>query len=193
MVRCYYDLQGDFTQFSLGNGDFGVLDCRFWGSGFVALLGNQRFVAVSRYDEPRPRLLADPHLADAEIHSWTLIPPNYTLSRHVEVLVATGSTILVVDASDSQDQVLQQGPFSHITVSPNGKFVGLYTGEGKVWVISSDFQENHSEYDTGMGSNLPLDFAWCGNSSVVLVWEDLGNGLSGLFLQLRRWKMGSVN
>ena len=87
------------------------------------------------------------------------------------MLVATGSTILVVDASECQDQVLQQGPFSHITVSPNGKFVGLYTVEGKVWVISSDFQENLSEYDTGMGVDMPVDVAWCGNNSVVLVWE----------------------
>lgn len=30
-VRCYYDLQGDFNQFSLGNGaeEFGVISCRF--------------------------------------------------------------------------------------------------------------------------------------------------------------------
>lgn len=30
IVRCYYDLQGDFTQFSLGNGaeEFGVQSCR---------------------------------------------------------------------------------------------------------------------------------------------------------------------
>lgn len=30
-VRCYYDLQGDFTQFSLGNGadEHGVVDCKF--------------------------------------------------------------------------------------------------------------------------------------------------------------------
>lgn len=29
-VRCYYDLQGDFTQFSLGNGaeEFGVQSCK---------------------------------------------------------------------------------------------------------------------------------------------------------------------
>lgn len=128
---------------------------------------------MPRYDEPRPRLLADPLLGDeGEIYSWALIPPNYTLSRHVEVLIATGATILVVDASETQDQVLQQGPFSHIAVSPNGKFVGLYTIEGKVWVISSDFQDNLSEYDTGMGANLPIDVQWCGNNSVVLVWDD---------------------
>src|SRR5690606_31369606 len=91
-----------------------------------------------------------------------------------------------VDASESQDQVLQQGPSSHITVSTNGKFVSLYTAEGKVWDISSDFQENLSEYDTGMGQNLPLDVAWCGNSSVVLVWDDEVHmvGPNGVFLRL---------
>lgn len=39
-------------------------------------------------------------------HSWAVIPPQYTLSRHVEVLLATGSTILTVDAKESQDQVI---------------------------------------------------------------------------------------
>lgn len=34
-----------------------------------------------------------------------MIPPQYTLSRHVEVLLATGSTILTVDTKESQDQV----------------------------------------------------------------------------------------
>lgn len=30
-VRCYYDLQGDFTQFSLGNGagELGVKSCKY--------------------------------------------------------------------------------------------------------------------------------------------------------------------
>ena len=30
-VRCYYDLQGEFTQFSLGNGaeEYGVKSCRY--------------------------------------------------------------------------------------------------------------------------------------------------------------------
>lgn len=138
------------------------------------MLGNNRLVAVNRYDEPRPRLLAEPLLPnpDSVVHSWALIPPNYTLSRHVEVLLATDTTILVVDATESQDQILQNGPFKHISVSPNGRFVALYTSDGKVWVISVDFQQKYSEYDTGKLEKLPLDVQWCGNNSVVLAWED---------------------
>ncbi|CUS14045.1 unnamed protein product [Tuber aestivum] len=178
VVRCYYDLQGDFTQFSLGNGaeEVGVKECRFYPTGFVALLRNNRFISVSRYDEPRPRLLADPVPfipATEIIHSWTILPPSYTLSRHVEVFVSTGTTILIVDATEVLDQMLQNGPFVHISVSPNGKYVTLCSVEGKVWVIRSDFQEKLSEYDTGTGGEeLPRAVEWCGNDSVVLAWDE---------------------
>ncbi|EGX53807.1 hypothetical protein AOL_s00004g466 [Orbilia oligospora ATCC 24927] len=175
-VRCYYDLQGNFTQFSLGADaeEHGVVSCRFWGTGFVALLSNNVFVAVNRYDEPRPRPLALPKLPSPEskIHSWALIPPNYSDSRHVEVIMATDQTILIVDATESQDQILQNGPFHHISVSPNGSYVALYTGDGKVWVIDVKFQQKLSEYDSGKLDEIPLDVQWCGIDSVVLVWED---------------------
>jgi DNA-binding ferritin-like protein (Dps family) len=141
----------------------------------VALLRSNRLVAVSRYDEPRPRFLADPSpfIADDIIHSWALIPPAYTLSRHVEVLLSTGQTILVVDPTDAQDQDLQSGPFTHISVSPNGRYVALYTAEGRLWVIKADFQDKLSEYNSGMGSvMLPRSVEWCGNDSVVIAWDD---------------------
>ncbi|KAI9878615.1 MAG: hypothetical protein M1830_000382 [Pleopsidium flavum] len=170
-VRCYYDLQGDFTQFSLGHGaeEFGVKACRFWSSGFVAILSNNRLISVSSYNEPRPKLLAVP--PEDRVHSWTLIPPAYTLSRSVEVLLALGQSIYVVDTSESEDRMLQNGPFKHISVSPDGRYVTLYTEDGKVWVISSDFQNKLSEYDS-KAKTLPKDVQWCGNSSVVLAWED---------------------
>ncbi|MCJ1433241.1 hypothetical protein MMC27_002600 [Xylographa pallens] len=170
-VRCYYDLQGDFTQFSLGNGaeEHGVTSCRFWSTGFVAMLSNNHLIAVSHYIEPRPKLLAIP--PDGTIHSWSLIPPAYTLSRSVEVLLAMDKTIYVVDTSDAEDRILQDGPFKHVSVSPNGRFVTLYTEDGKVWVISSDFQKKLSEYDS-KAKTVPKDVQWCGNNSVVLAWED---------------------
>ncbi|KAF2835369.1 vacuolar protein sorting-associated protein 16 [Patellaria atrata CBS 101060] len=170
-VRCYYDLQGDFTPFTLGHGaqEHGVQSCRFWSTGFVALLGNNNLISVTKYDEPRPKLLAIP--PEGPVSSWNLIPPAYTLSRSVEVLLAIGQTIHVVDASDSLDQGLQQGPFRHIGVSPNGKYVALYTDDGKVWVVSSDFQDRLSEYNS-RAKTVPNHMEWCGNDAVALAWED---------------------
>ncbi|WEW61017.1 Vacuolar protein sorting-associated protein 16 [Emydomyces testavorans] len=170
-VRCYYGLNGDFSPFSLGSAaeEHGVKECRFWSAGFVALLHNNQLISVARYDEPRPKLLASP--PEGEIHSWSLIPPSYTLSRSVEVLLSIGQTIYVVDATDAEDRILQNGPFQHIGVSPNGRFVALFTRDGKLWVVSSDFQNKFSEYDSG-AKTPPKGMIWCGNDSVILSWED---------------------
>jgi len=170
-VRSYADLQGDFTPFSLGHGaeEHGVSSCKFWAGGFVALLGDNSLVAVTRYEEPRPQVLAS--APSGEVISWNVIPPEYTSSRSIEVLLAIDKTVYVVDAAECEDRGLQAGPFRHISVSPNGKFIGLYTDDGKVWVISSDFQDRFSEYESKVKTP-PRDLQWCGNNAVVLAWED---------------------
>ena len=143
--------------------------CRFWSNGFVAILSNNQLVAISHYNEPRPKLLATP--PEDFVHSWTVIPPAYTLSRSVEVLLAIGQTIYVVDSADAEDRVLPNGPFKHVSVSPNGLYVTLYTEDGKVWVITSDFQNKIGEYES-KAKTVPKDVQWCGNDSVLLAWED---------------------
>ena len=170
-VRSYADLQGDFAPFYLGHGsdDYGVKACKFWSTGFVALLGNNNLIAVTRYDEPRPQALAS--APPGEVTSWTVVPPEHTSSRSVEVLLGIDRSVYVVDAAECEDRGLQAGPFGHISVSPNGRFIALYTDDGKVWVISSDFQERLSEYDS-KAKTPPRDLQWCGNNAVVLAWED---------------------
>lgn len=170
-VRCYYGLQDDFTQFSLGNGaeEAGVNSCKFYDDGMVALLSNNALVSVASYDEPRPKLLASP--PDGRVHSWAIIAPNYTLSRSVEVLLSIGQTVYVADATECEDRFLDIGPFTHIAVSPNGKFAALYTETGRAHVITSDFQTRLSEHDSR--SKIPPKYLqWCGNDAVVIAWED---------------------
>lgn len=170
-VRCYMNLQSDFTQFSLGNGveDFGVESCRFYDTGMVALLSNNALVSVSSYEEPRPKLLAA--CPEGKVHSWSLIPPSHTLSRSVEVLLSIGQTVYVVDATDCEDRFLDVGPFTHIGVSPNGKFAALYTGTGTAHVVTSDFQTRLSEHHSKSRIQ-PKYLQWCGNDAVVIAWED---------------------
>ncbi|KIV93309.1 hypothetical protein PV10_04533 [Exophiala mesophila] len=171
IVHCYFGLHGDFNPFSLGHGaeEYGVQSCRFWSHGFVALLSNNALITVSSFDEPRPKLLAP--TPEGEIHSWSLIPPAYTLSRSVEVLLSIGNTIHVVDATEAEDRGLSDGPFKHVSVSPNGRFAALFTDDGKVWVVGSDFQKKYSEYDS-KAKTTPTQIYWCGNDSVILAWED---------------------
>ena len=68
------------------------------------MTGNFQLIAITNFDEPRPLSLADPGINEPP-HSWTVIPPKFTLSRHVEVLIAHNSTILVVDATEARDEV----------------------------------------------------------------------------------------
>lgn len=103
--------------------------------------------------------------------SWAVIPPAYTLSRSVEVLLAVDKTIYAIDQTEAEDRVLQNGPFKHVSVSPSGRSVALYTGDGKVWIVSSDFQSQFSEYDS-KAKTPPLSIDWCGDDSVILAWED---------------------
>ncbi|KAJ5098698.1 hypothetical protein N7532_005699 [Penicillium argentinense] len=170
-VRRYFGLDGEFTSFSLGNGaeEYGVRACQFWASGLVALLSNNQLVAVSKYDEPRPRQLAP--CPEGEVSSWALSPPAHTLSRSVEVLLAVDKTVYLVDSTEAEDKILQDGPFKHISVSPSGRFVALFTGEGKLWVVSNDFQSKLSEYDS-KSRVVPSSMNWCGDDAVVLAWED---------------------
>ncbi|KAI9148010.1 vacuolar sorting [Paramyrothecium foliicola] len=168
-VRCY-DLQGDFSHFTLGHGadNYGVESCRFYDQGMVALLGNNTFVTVTVYSEPRPKLLATP--PEGEIHSWGIISPDHTLSRSVEVLLSVEKTVYVIDATDCEDRFLDIGPFTHISVSPDGRFVNLYAENGKAHVISSDFQERLFEHDSD-SQTPPLYVEWCG-SDAIIAWED---------------------
>ncbi|KEZ45344.1 Uncharacterized protein SAPIO_CDS2157 [Scedosporium apiospermum] len=168
-VRCY-DLQGDFTQFSLGHGsdNYGVHSCRFYDHGMVAMLTNNALITVSSYAEPRPKLLAS--VPEGEVHSWGIIPPAYTLSRSVEVLLSIKETVYLVDSTECEDRFLDIGPFSHISVSPDGKLVALYTKSGKAHVVSSDFQERLVEHDSN-SKIPPKHVEWCGRDAVI-AWED---------------------
>lgn len=51
--------------------DHSVIDCQIWGTGLVALTGNFKLVALTNFEEPRPRLMADPgKFALYLIYNW---------------------------------------------------------------------------------------------------------------------------
>lgn len=138
----------------------------------VALLEDNTLISVTSYTEPRPKQLASlpPQVADEHVHSWGVMSPNHTLSRSVEVLLSVGATVYVVDANECEDRFLDMGPFSHVSVSPDGQYVNLYGEDGKAHVISSDFQESIFVHDSE-SSTPPLYVEWCGGDPLI-AWED---------------------
>lgn len=62
------------------------------------------------------------------------------------------------------------GPFTHVSVSPDGRYVNLYSADFKAHVISSDFQERIFEHNSD-SKTAPKYVEWCG-SDALIAWED---------------------
>lgn len=109
-------------------------------------------------------------------HSWAVIPPDFTISRHVEVLLSVDATIYSIDNLESIDQRLSRGPFAHVTPSPNGKSLALLSATGMLMVVSTDFQRSLAEFMTSdvIGAEGEVrQVEWCGNDAVLVTWDAL--------------------
>ncbi|KIY70700.1 vacuolar assembling/sorting protein VPS16 [Cylindrobasidium torrendii FP15055 ss-10] len=172
-----YDLQGDYQQYSLGSeaSESGVIDARIHDTGLVALTGGLSLLEVKGWEGARTMTLASAAGLNQPPHSWAIIPPDLNISRHVQVLLSVDSTILLVDTLECLDQRISQGPFTHISPSPNGKTLALLTFTGTLLVISSDFQRHITEFDTSsiQADGTVRQVEWCGNDAILLTWDDL--------------------
>lgn len=163
---------------------------------------------------PRPQLLPLPVVQGFSNSSgpllptaWTFIPPDVSASGLLEVLLSPpalpsdaanpsstpSGTVISIDAvSGSNDVRLNRGPFSSILPSPNGKLLSLLTADKILWVVSSDFQRNLSEFNVtqceayqdalarspsptdmgGLGGTAIRQIQWCGNNTVALAWDN---------------------
>ncbi|KAI0319241.1 vacuolar assembling/sorting protein VPS16 [Amylostereum chailletii] len=172
-----YDLQGDYEQYSLGGdaAEVGIVDAKIHEAGLVALTGSLQLLEVRGWGGGRAMALANPGLSEPP-YSWTIIPPDLTISRHTEVLLSVESSILTVDNLETVDQRLSRGPFTHMVASPNGKSLALRTFSGMLWVVSTDFQRNLAEFDTNKVLGAEGDVRqveWCGNDAILVTWSAL--------------------
>lgn len=105
-------------------------------------------------------------------HAWSIIPPDQSTSGHVEILLSADGSIIALDALERIDHRITRGPFSHILLSPNGRFIALVTASGSLWVVSSDFARSLSEVEiSSLGeAGMPDGAEWCGDNAIVLMW-----------------------
>lgn len=163
--------------------------------------------------------------------SWAFVPPTSSSSGVLEILLSPPrppapqagqgqqqqqqpvpyepGTILCLDSiSGCNDVRLDRGPFSSISVSPNGKLLALVLQKDKkLWVVSSDFQRSLSEFDftecegyqealaereaEGGGGAMAAggiagveglrQVEWCGNNTVALAFSNSSVVLVGPF------------
>lgn len=83
-------------------------------------------------------------------------------------------TILVVDLNvPPLDRYLSNGPFTKMSISPQGNMLACYTSKGSVFVTPPDFQGVCHTFSTDT-PEAPLQMEWCGGDSVVCLWPKNG-------------------
>ncbi|KIY95564.1 Vacuolar protein sorting-associated protein 16 [Monoraphidium neglectum] len=129
--------------------------------------GRDAAAAVATGTGPAP-------LAGVTSAQLAVIRPEESLSLCLEVLVAAGGAVWVVDERSATDQRLPPGAggAAALAVAPGGGFVAAFCEDGRLRVFSSDFGRIISEFDTS-SAVAPLDLAWCGVDAVALRWEGL--------------------
>jgi hypothetical protein len=170
-----YSVQGRLVQsFSMGDEfktDRIILAC-VWKSGVVCLSRSLTLIYVDDLAEPSPRRMPRLPDTDSAPTSMAIIPPELAASKGLEVLLAVGKTVLSVDMAGVQDQKLTAGPLRCMSVCPNGKMLACFTHDGFVWVITTDFSKNLSEFPT-KSQVAPQQLVWCGTDSVLLYWDKM--------------------
>eukprot|EP00211_Chloroparvula_japonica_P005283 CAMPEP_0119139206 /NCGR_PEP_ID=MMETSP1310-20130426/27101_1 /TAXON_ID=464262 /ORGANISM="Genus nov. species nov., Strain RCC2339" /LENGTH=819 /DNA_ID=CAMNT_0007130473 /DNA_START=263 /DNA_END=2719 /DNA_ORIENTATION=+ len=148
----------------------GLIGAYVWDSGLAVMSKTYRFWAVPNLSDPsRIVEMANPALSEAPSY-WTAIPPEKTVSRNVEVLVASQDTILILDEDACQDQLLSSGPFTSLAVSTSGKLIACFNKSGLLMVMTTDFNDNKIEFPTGCRVP-PEQLIWCGSDTVLLYWD----------------------
>ncbi|GMH32446.1 hypothetical protein BSKO_00280 [Bryopsis sp. KO-2023] len=155
-------------EFSLGQAveSEEVAECRVYGSGVVALTLAGSLWAVTDLNDPRPQRMADVVLDGVP----QCMEVTVSATHGVEVVLATGSSVFVVDAMEAVEPSVSIGTIVMMSVSPNGEFVGAFTEEGSLVVLASDFTQDYLTFEPPI-EGPPLQMSWCGNDAVVLYFE----------------------
>lgn len=113
----------------------------------MAITEQNQLFSIPNLETQKVVKLADPHLEDPP-HCMAVVEPLYTLSGNLEVLLAVGWSVVMVDAENVQDQIVDFGPIQKMTLSSNGGFIACFTHDGRLLVVNSDFSKTLLEHFT---------------------------------------------
>jgi len=170
----------------------GVAEVDFWPGGLVVRTGlKSELWAITSWTEPRPQRLAD---ASAALQSPPTAMTVLATESKCEVLLATATgSIIVVDARQAEDQLLQSGPFARMALSPSGSMLAAFSDDGTLHVMSTDFKNAMGKFSTGSRVP-PSHMAWCGEEAILLGWGQmiLLVGLLGDFVKFSTENQGGA-
>jgi hypothetical protein len=101
---------------------------------------------------PRKYSLRSGLSAERPYTAMTLVPPAWSRSGLLEVMLGTADhSVIVIDENEAEDQLLQDriaAPITKMVMAPNGRFLACYRQDGVLTVISSTFTTKVLDFDT---------------------------------------------
>ena len=153
----------------------GVVEAIVWEDGVVARTADNRLLMAEDLDAPRVTRLQDSAIeGGTPPRCMTVLQPGPDAppGASPEVLLATDDALLVIDAVRSEERQISLSPVTRMAVAPNNAMVAAFTAEGKLVVMSADFENTLSEFGTGAPPDTPPEqMVWCGADAVVLYWD----------------------
>lgn len=154
---------------------FQVLNTFVWGR-YLFLRLPDRFIITDLVDFKNYQIPISDSLS---INCINLILVHDGDERLLNVVICFASTVVTLKINFSSssyevvDHGLTDGPFTAVTVSPNGQLIALLNPEvSTIFVINNTFTQVLLEYDTSNDSSLPYQIQWCGNDAIVLALRD---------------------
>ncbi|EQC40441.1 hypothetical protein SDRG_02337 [Saprolegnia diclina VS20] len=157
-----------------------------WGGGIACLLGNYMVVQVMDIDSVSPRidLIMETGISEANPPTcMAVLHPRFVKTNMPEIFLGTSAKSLVVlsklpgsNKDSMTDMHLEESikaPIEAIAIAPNGMFMAMYTQDGVLTVLNTNFDKKILEFETSSKAT-PKSMLWCGEDSVVLYWQNVG-------------------
>ncbi|KAF2355730.1 Vps16 C-terminal [Trinorchestia longiramus] len=158
--------------------DTGVISAKVFegiqGTGIAVITATHRLYVMANIDDPHPRKYAD--FPNADVICWAVLRED----RALQVLLCQQHVLCWSNAANSRADVVQAPHVTEsvedpvtvvmVSVSSNSRNIALLSSTGQLWLGSSDLLTRYTLHDT-RSSVCPRQLAWCGNGSVVAVWE----------------------
>lgn len=187
--------------------DEGITESVICSEGMVVRTGAGHIWIVGNLSRPQPQPLADIAASGSAIHCMEVLRPPFSTSGSLEIIIAVDNSVLLLDSGGPlPGAVNSKGPIVRLQVSPCGKFVAGFAGEGAVciWTINLSKEISFIRLSETMGDMndvLGLDpsampwgppdgFAWCGSEAVLSTWSGVGGLLITCDGSCKWWDFG---
>lgn len=153
----------------------GIAEAHVFHDSFVAITEAGVVWAVqglSEAEPPRPQQLANGGWpSTSAVDAWTVLPSHQSPSGCLEVVVAAGGAVWLLDADACVEQQLAGEALLALAASPDGHFIAGFSSSGSLRVWTADFTRALTSCDTGKAGRTPELLCWCGSDSLVITWE----------------------